>query len=100
MAAHQAPPSMGFSRQEYWSGLPLPSPKECSVNSSGLISLRFDGESGRNSGTVCLNNGWESLENKNAFQRRPESRAAAERADRRAHLEGMEMLDRGAGNSI
>ena len=25
-AAHQAPPSMGFSRQEYWSGWPLPSP--------------------------------------------------------------------------
>ena len=25
-AAHQAPSSMGFSRQEYWSGLPLPSP--------------------------------------------------------------------------
>ena len=25
-AAHQAPQSMGFSRQEYWSGLPLPSP--------------------------------------------------------------------------
>ena len=24
--AHQAPPSMGFSRQEYWSGLPSPSP--------------------------------------------------------------------------
>ena len=24
-AAHQAPPSMGFSRQEYWSGVPLPS---------------------------------------------------------------------------
>ena len=23
--AHQAPPSMGFSRQEYWSGVPLPS---------------------------------------------------------------------------
>ena len=23
IAAHQAPPSMGFSRQEYWSGLPL-----------------------------------------------------------------------------
>ena len=22
--AHQAPPSMGFSRQEYWSGLPFP----------------------------------------------------------------------------
>ena len=25
-AAYQAPPSVGFSRQEYWSGLPLPSP--------------------------------------------------------------------------
>ena len=25
-AAHQAPLSMGFSRQEYWSGLPFPSP--------------------------------------------------------------------------
>ena len=25
-AANQAPPSMGFSRQEYWSGVPLPSP--------------------------------------------------------------------------
>ena len=27
IAAHQAPLSMGFSRQEYWSGMPLPSPK-------------------------------------------------------------------------
>ena len=26
-AAHQAPPSMGFSKHEYWSGVPLPSPK-------------------------------------------------------------------------
>ena len=25
-AAYQAPLSMGFARQEYWSGLPLPSP--------------------------------------------------------------------------
>ena len=25
-AAHQAPPSLGFSRQEYWSGLPCPPP--------------------------------------------------------------------------
>ena len=24
LAAHQAPPSLGFSRQEYWSGLPFP----------------------------------------------------------------------------
>ena len=25
MAAHEAPPSLGFSRQEHWSGLPFPS---------------------------------------------------------------------------
>ena len=35
-AAHQAPPSMGFSRQEYWSGVPLPSP-----NSSIVITYYF-----------------------------------------------------------
>jgi len=34
-AAYQAPPSMGFSRQEYWSGVPLPSPNV------PLISLIF-----------------------------------------------------------
>ena len=27
-AAYQAPPSMGFSRQDYWSGLPFPSPED------------------------------------------------------------------------
>ena len=27
MAAHQAPKSLGFSRQEYWSGMPSPSPR-------------------------------------------------------------------------
>ena len=38
-AAHQAPPPMGFSRQEYWSGLPLPSPRksEPSVFSSSSV---------------------------------------------------------------
>ena len=30
-AAHQAPPSMGFSKQEYWSGVPLPSPRSVLV---------------------------------------------------------------------
>ena len=30
-AAHQAPPSLAFSRQEYWSGVPLPSPQTCMV---------------------------------------------------------------------
>ena len=28
--AYQAPPSMGFSRQEYWSGFPFPSPRDLS----------------------------------------------------------------------
>ena len=27
-AAHQAPPSLGFSRQEHWNGLPFPSPTQ------------------------------------------------------------------------
>ena len=27
-AAQQAPPSLGFSRQEHWSGLPFPSPMQ------------------------------------------------------------------------
>ena len=31
-AAYQAPPSMGFSRQEYWSGVPLPSPLSKGIN--------------------------------------------------------------------
>ena len=30
IAAYQAPPSMGFSRQKYWSGVPLPSPSTLS----------------------------------------------------------------------
>ena len=33
-AAYQAPPSMGFSRQEYWSGVPLPSPNVSMYKSS------------------------------------------------------------------
>ena len=32
MAAHQAPPSLGFSKQEHWSGLPFPSPMQESEN--------------------------------------------------------------------
>ena len=35
--AYQAPPSMGFSRQEYWSGVPLPSPIAIFT-----ISLKYD----------------------------------------------------------
>ena len=36
-AAYQAPPSMEFSRQEYWSGLPLPSP----TKSNTAIQIHF-----------------------------------------------------------
>ena len=32
--AHQAPPSLGFSRQEHWGGLPFPSPMHESENGS------------------------------------------------------------------
>ena len=35
-AAYQAPPSMGFSRQEYWSGVPLSSPQ-----SNRAVSFKF-----------------------------------------------------------
>ena len=28
IVAYHSPPSMGFSRQEYWSGLPFPSPED------------------------------------------------------------------------
>ena len=32
IVAYQGPPPMGFSRQEYWSGLPLPSPMNLKVS--------------------------------------------------------------------
>ena len=41
-AAYQAAPSMGFSRQEYWSGVPLPSPFDC-VDHSKLENSSRDG---------------------------------------------------------
>ena len=38
-AAHQAPPSLGFSRQEHWSGLPFPSPMHESEKWKGSRSV-------------------------------------------------------------
>ena len=38
-AAHQAPPSLGFSRQEHWSGLPFPSPMHDSEKWKGSRSV-------------------------------------------------------------
>ena len=40
-AAYQAPPSMGFSRQEYWSGVPFPSPEEISSLYNSIVFLYF-----------------------------------------------------------
>ena len=37
-AAHQDPLTMGFSRQKHWSGVPLPSPKECMNGSNSQVS--------------------------------------------------------------
>ena len=69
MAAHQFPPSLGFSRQEHWSGLPFPSPMHesekwkwsCSVMSHSLWlhllqPTRFPrpwDPSGKNTGVGC-----------------------------------------------
>ena len=41
-AAHQAPPSLGFSRQEHWSGLPFPSPMHESEKWKGSHSVTSD----------------------------------------------------------
>ena len=45
IAAYQAPPAMGFSRQEYWSGVPLPSPFNCLValfsHDNNLLIVKF-----------------------------------------------------------
>ena len=37
--AYQAPPSMGFSRQEYWSGVPLPSLRSIYIAANSNISF-------------------------------------------------------------
>ena len=48
-AAHQAPQSTGFSRQEYWSGLPLPSP----VSMVSLNNVLLSSAALRNSMNLC-----------------------------------------------
>ena len=55
MAAHQAPLSLGFSRQEHWSGLPFPSPiheSESEVTQS-CLTLRDWDFPGRRTGVGC-----------------------------------------------
>ena len=43
-AAHQPPPSIGFSRQEYWSGLPLPSPSNNEPSLKDKVQKESDHE--------------------------------------------------------
>ena len=43
-AAHQAPPSLGFSRQDHWSGLPFPSPMHESEKWKWSCSVVSDSE--------------------------------------------------------
>ena len=52
-AVYQAPPSMGFSRQEYWSGLPLPSPRWWWRNIISSLLLRCPPSLKRSSLTCC-----------------------------------------------
>ena len=60
-AAYQAPPSMGFSRQEDWGGVPLPSPQgklevvkqemaRVNINILGIRELKWTGMGEFNSG--------------------------------------------------
>ena len=46
-AAHQAPLSMGFSKQEYWSGLPCPPPSYLPNPGIELVSLKSPALAGR-----------------------------------------------------
>ena len=59
-ATHQAPPSMGFSRQEYWSGVPLPSLLQthaCTqlIFMEHLICARYFLGAGLDSGSESIN---------------------------------------------
>ena len=54
--AHQAPPSMGFSRQEYWTGFPCPSPGDLPDPRTELTSpaLQADALLPRYWGSPCV----------------------------------------------
>ena len=53
-AAYQAPPPMGFSRQEYWSGLPLPSPNKGIFKNQGKNAWYRDFPGGPVAKTPCF----------------------------------------------
>ena len=59
--AHQAPLSMGFSRQEYWSGLPCPPPGDLpnpGIESESLIAPALTG------GFFTTSTIWQAQQNK------------------------------------
>ena len=56
--AHQAPLSIGFSRQEYWSGLPCPPPGDLLDPEMELASLASPALPGRFFATYCLQRWW------------------------------------------
>ena len=56
--AHQAPLSLGFSRQEYWSGLPCPPPGDLPDPGIELVSLMSPALTG---GFFTTSATWEAL---------------------------------------
>ena len=60
-AAYQAPPSMGFSRQEYWSGVPLPSPSHSTMSALTIFFFFFN-EGVLYAGIMLTKNGPKVLE--------------------------------------
>ena len=61
--AHLAPPSMGFSRQEYWSGFPFPSPGDLAhpgIELVSVVSLVLVGRFFTPSAT-CLSKAWKKV---------------------------------------
>ena len=57
--AHQAPPSMGFSRQEYWRGLPFPPPEDLPNPRMEPVSLTSPALAGR---FFTMGAAWEASE--------------------------------------
>ena len=63
--AHQAPLSVGFSRQEYWSELPFPSPRDLLEPGIKLSSVLFPELA---DGFVTTSTTWEVLRTMSAIQ--------------------------------
>ena len=57
-AAYQVPPSMGFSRQEYWSGVPLPSLSICIFTHKYVFALFIQKEMATDFSTLAWKIPW------------------------------------------